>query len=495
MKRPREPRELEEANERFRVACASGSVQSVLELLDVEGADPNFMLHGKKESPLVLACRRRHWQSEWDTALGIVSLLLKRVDMSKLSQEVKDYCLHVAVRRSSVEVVRLLCETFKALPASFLKSCCARIDYGAAAVAAYFVDCTNLIPDWDEKLSDDFADTFANALFLACCMSTDDVVAALQKSKFYLRVGFSVFSEKSGNGSATSNVTYVMGACRNHFGGAKIIRLLLSQAKGPLYDEKTKDSRGRTAFQYACMFGNRDIVETVLEFSPTVRSCFKIEWVYPNSCDPLGVLQAVTDAERIDARLPFPERVAKRRACCKNAFWAFFRTGVPVKSFQELQELLEANNRIDLQEVLTNEAETFRDPKSGDTLLHMAAAEGNMEALKDLMSEKCNPFVPSLDSTLPVDVAATDEMRTTLLNYMRVNVRCLHTLTWRGPLFHMRALALLLIVNRYCREKRLRVKLPKDIVNVILELMDRTKLRACEGYRIFSMGQDHGALV
>jgi ankyrin repeat protein len=281
-------------------------------------------------------------------------------------------------------------------------------------VAAYLVRHTNRIPDWDEKSADDFVEIFANALFLACGESRDDVVAALQKSKFYPQVEFSVFSEKNDNGTTTTNVTYVMGACRNHFGGAKIIRLLLSHAKGPLYDEKTKDSRGRTAFQYACTFGKRDIVATLLEFSPTVRNSFRIEWVYPNSCDPLGVLQAVTDADRTDVQLLFPERVAKRRACCKNAFWAFFRTGVPVKSFQELQELLEANTRSDLQEILTSEAETFRDPKSGDTLLHMAAAEGNMEALKDLMSGKCNPFVPSLDSTLPVDVAPTDEVRTIL---------------------------------------------------------------------------------
>ncbi len=194
--------------------------------------------------------------------------------------------LHLTALNSSPEVVALLLQagavvtTVNAQNETPLELCCSgehRFDWQTSRVAEVLLLAV--------EEANDLAG-YTRSLRSACAGSSYDVIAALLKSKFVQTDCLSTFAFRG-----ATDVTLLMAACGNRVGGWRAVNLLLKVL--PKDQVMARDSRGCNALEHACSLGNHDIVATLLKAVPELIRSFRVEWVYKNVADPLGVLQAI----------------------------------------------------------------------------------------------------------------------------------------------------------------------------------------------------------
>lgn len=86
--------------------------------------------------------------------------------------------------------------------------------------------------------------------------------------------------------------------------------------------------------------------------------------------------------------------------------------------------------------------------KFGNTLLHHAAMEDNLEIVKSVMQFWINPLAPNEWGQLAVEVAKIPEVIHLIRNYTRWSPIRQKT-WWYGPYFEERAFAFLLVCKRH----------------------------------------------
>lgn len=120
-----------------------------------------------------------------------------------------------------------------------------------------------------------------------------------------------------------------------------------------------------------------------------------------------------------------------------------------------------------LSHIVVAEAQGMvRDPTTRDTLFHVAARTGNMDALKALMRRYANPLLRNAADRTPLQEAANAQVRALICEYAVFRPDFWHA-DWYGPYFCMRARAFLLVAQRW-RDTRVR-SLSRDIVFCILQ--------------------------
>jgi hypothetical protein len=177
--------------------------------------------------------------------------------------------------------------------------------------------------------------------------------------------------------------------------------------------------------------------------------------------------------------------------------WAFFRTGYPPIAVEDFGDSKGGNfevepegaeencdptlpiavldyvaqmNDASLWKVAQSELGTFRQGTNGRTMLHRAANLGSVELLQQLMKRKVNPFVPSRRGNVAINVAANDEVRGLLRDYMKWDPTKPEMQDWYDPIVHQRAMCFLLLCKRY-ESYGLKKKVPKDVKGIILGMI------------------------
>jgi ankyrin repeat protein len=433
-------------------ACNSGPLEQVQALLSVN-APVNVLVDGV--SPLMVACKQD--EHDWDTALSVVDALLGAGASVNARNHGRSTSLHVAAAHSSPAIVSMLLNagghvtartTAKETP---LVYCCRRFDWWAAEIARLLVEAA------DKKGR---SKGFRKALSVAYENSSAEVVSALKLSMFFDGVRDATFETEE-----ATNVTDVMLACKNRMGGVRVVHMLLQE---PGHNLQAVDSQGYTAFQYACTYGNADIVQCLISASPHFLNAFDHDWLINNDADPLGVMQATQLPGQAlswgSIHVPIIHVDIS-----PELLWTFMRSGlslVPINIFFDLSDP-ENDNRdlfaqalfdyiakcsdVRLWRLVEMELRTFRQGVHGNTLLHVAAETGRMDVLKMLMDRKINPLISNRSGYLAIDVASNGEVKLLLREYMLWKPLRDQT-DWYGPLFRKRAIALLLVILRM--EKR-----------------------------------------
>ena len=99
------------------------------------------------------------------------------------------------------------------------------------------------------------------------------------------------------------------------------------------------------------------------------------------------------------------------------------------------------------------------------TLLHLAARENNMLAVRELMAIWMNPLLYSALGKRAVDLTTNAEIRSALLAYAASPPRR-EVIEWYGPYLQKRVRAFLLVLMRW-RQRKIRT-LPKSVIDHII---------------------------
>jgi hypothetical protein len=122
--------------------------------------------------------------------------------------------------------------------------------------------------------------------------------------------------------------------------------------------------------------------------------------------------------------------------------WAQLRNGTSLLldcADNDVFVRLAGSTNKDLWRLVAGELSTFRHPRSGDTLLHVAARTGNAEVVSLLESFWINPLLRNSWGQLAADVAATVALKNELRLYAMWKPQRVFT-RWYGPWFELRAI-------------------------------------------------------
>jgi hypothetical protein len=144
----------------------------------------------------------------------------------------------------------------------------------------------------------------------------------------------------------------------------------------------------------------------------------------------------------------------------------------PVTPAEAVATLAAAPN-YGVSRLIVREAQGMvRDPTTGDTLFHVAARTGNMDALRALMRRYANPLLRNAADRTPLQEAANAgaEARALIREYAVFRPDFWHA-DWWGPYFCMRARAFLLVALRW-RTTGVR-DLGRDVILCVLQWVAR----------------------
>jgi hypothetical protein len=321
---------------------------------------------------------------------------------------------------------------------------------------------------------------FGEAFRLACQSSTVEMIRVLERSPFFEAALDLRFQHPAEFGMVADDVTCVMIACKNLFGGPGIIRYL-GQRKRDLFQEK--DNRSKSALYYACRHGTAAIVRELIAVCPElVRGWSDFSCLKFNPHDPLAIMQ---ELKRYTSKYPLWYQLLTETAPTPECLWGYFRCGIPPVNFEHDPTTTyfdDDNEPADFEDgtivdyagiwppnrrrwyVLGAELSTYRDPGNGKTLLHTAAEKKRFGGIQVLINQRINPWLPCREGKLAIDCTKNLKIREALLEYMKWGPYKKET-DWMGPMFRKRCVALLLVFDRL---KMKYVGLSKEIALLIL---------------------------
>ena len=203
-----------------------------------------------------------------------------------------------------------------------------------------------------------------------------------------------------------------------------IIRILLDNGVEP----NTKDIMGETAlYPTLANSGNLDILRLLIEHGIDINSIDikgntilhlaalfdnveDIIFLIKNGCNPLAInLVGETPADIVKDGKPVSELSAQELSILE-LFELMSYTGISVNNFEFLFRVF-VEGRTDLIKFSIikgrfDSLSTFRYPKNGNTIIHVAAFRGDCELLKDLLKRGMNVNIRNAEGDTPFHLAA-----------------------------------------------------------------------------------------
>ncbi len=403
----------------------------------IASKDANTPLDGSCLTPLMKVC-----QTESDETLKLVDVLLAAGADPNLRTNDGNTCLHFAAKFSSATVVQRLVEIGANITvendvgATPLAEACRRVDPDAKLIIGILVTEAKRINNYSG---------FSLAIAIACRYSIFDVLIELKKANVFK----SAVTKFRFNCSVVGRSTCLMAACCNRFDGARIIEFLV---RLPGVDVNFAND-DYSVLRVACEHGNGEIVRALLCAFPKKSEWFDYLWVARNRADSLGVLKALYAYNKRYCSNAYEDL---KGVVTEDAIWAFGHFGMRKRNSYSVQ-----------QQYLLQFASLARFGKVDNvgSFLHVAAANGDLYRVQSLMKQNASPFFTDIRKKLPIEVAANEEIRLVLMEYMQWKPKREIQL-WFGPSFQKRVWTLLLLL------KRLQPRIgwvPRDIRNLLVQ--------------------------
>jgi hypothetical protein len=203
----------------------------------------------------------------------------------------------------------------------------------------------------------------------------------------------------------------------------------------PGIDPKFTNDNEYSALRVACAYGNGDAVRALLFAFPIKSAKFEYLWVARNRADSLGVLKALYAYSKRYCTEAYEDIEG---GATDDAIWAFGHLGLKKGYTRSIQT-----------EYLLQFANYARLGKLDDmgSFLHLAAERGDLGLVQSLMKQNASPFFTDIAKKIPVEVAATEEIRSALMEYMKWKPKR-EIQQWFGPSFRKRVWTMLLVLKR-----------------------------------------------
>lgn len=406
-------------------ACKEETLDEVRAALD-DGASENATDEEK--------CSALMWAS-FCGAESIVVELLKRDAFCDLQDHNGNTALNYAVKYSGVGVVQLLLDA---------KS---RVDHpndqGQTPLMMSFTERTTDDDDEAVKIAHLLLDNGAKlehknqdgrtALHYACRYSTSITMVQLLLDR-----------KAAVNAISNDGSTSLMQACFNHYVGEALIPILVAAGA----DTTLKDKDGDTVLLWA--FASGGMIMRAL--APFIIPAGQLKDVVPptDCADPVGTMhEAVAFGFEQTTESFFDEVTSESPS---NYCWSFLRLA-PLclnSSTYDVFNLMAKSVDPKLWYYVICELGTTRHPKTGDTLLHVAARTGKHFAVDSMMRRGFNPFIRNTANQRPLDIIPKESvlMMVKLQSYAQFRPTVVH-MEWMGPYFRQRVVAFLCVLTRW----------------------------------------------
>jgi ankyrin repeat protein len=409
-------------------ACKEGTLDEVRAALD-DGASENAT-DEEKCSALMWACQI----TQWNAAESIVAELLERGALFDIQSADYSTTLHFAVIFSNTNVVRMLLDAGaridhpnKAYRTPLMSLCFKRhFDKEGVEIACLLLDRGANLHCKDDPDGD-------GVLHYACQFNSAEMVQLLLERKANV------------NALNNSGQTPLMFACWNNWFGEAIIPILMVAGA----NAQIEDNEKKTAMYFACASSGW-MVKAISSFIPPNGQMRDVLPSEEESCsDPIGVM---VEAASYGMRATKNEFMKGSKH--SQYSWAIMR--------QQSNSLCFDLSRYDIFRVMSESVDpklwyyvicelgTTRHPKTGDTLLHVAARTGKHFAVDSMMRRGFNPFIRNSADQRPLDTVPKESvsMVEKLQVYAQFRPTIVH-MEWMGPYFRQRVVAFLCVLTRW----------------------------------------------
>jgi hypothetical protein len=236
-------------------------------------------------------------------------------------------------------------------------------------------------------------------------------------------------------------------ACVNCVFASEVIPVLCAAGA----DVTAESNTNLTAFGVALSM-SKAIADALVPFLPPG---FKQPTTLLCRQDPVGSLTCALEHGAVVSQRSFWGNVVREDSLWTMS-WAFLRTGEALclddQDGENFRAVLRSNDTR-LWKWASSEPQMQQHPVTGDTVFHLLCRSealdvpSKLAVLADLRAQYRNPLVPNYRNELCVGLAKEPELMKALLEYACWQPHRL-VMHWFGPLFQMRAWALLLVSYR-----------------------------------------------
>jgi ankyrin repeat protein len=273
---------------------------------------------------------------------------------------------------------------------------------------------------------------------------------------------FLAILRKDGEGLEIASMLLGRGAKINHrvVGGLTVLSIAIQNGMEELVawllqhgaNAASVDDAGKSCLEYACEQDGR-MVRLVGSHLDARR---QLSTKSPNAQhgDPIGILQ---EGARFGMQASAAKCIQSIKEAASGAYiWALMRSLGPRPGYALIWAELSKSRDPQLWHWIALDYLNTRDESNRDTLMHWAARENNVVALRELMALWANPLLRNDQKLLPINLATDTEASTILRSYTQQRP-CLQVMRWYGPYLLARVRTMLLVFQR-CQFRP-----PKDI--------------------------------